>query len=123
MLRPLLEVASDWIPPAGVQQLLGGSHFALRAGERGVVSVPGGQLLWLVGQARQRQREDLLEPVFRLCPESTLHRIILPEGAFYPVIRGGVAVTIYSPFEKRQLRRARRLRRRVTGSRHRQVRL
>lgn len=117
MLAPLLEGARDWIVPPGQAAHLRQTHFAARAAERGVRSIPGHLLLWVVQEAHRRGRTDLVAPVWPICDESTLYRIRLPEGVFYPVFRGDVAVTIYGAREKRNLCRARRGRKKHHGRR------
>jgi hypothetical protein len=116
-MTPLLQGAWEWCPPVRAADIFGSTHFAARCAERGVRSVPGYLLLWVVKEALDRGRDDLVAPVYAICEESTLYRILLPEGAFFPVIRGGVPVTIYTAKEKQNLRRTRRMRRRHTGSR------
>lgn len=116
-VRPLLEGARDWVPPENVAELYGAGHAAIRARQRGISSIPGGLLMWVVLEAVRRGRTDLVAPVYQICEGSTLHRILLPEGPFYPVFREGALVTIYGPREKRQMRHTRRLRKRKTGSR------
>lgn len=117
-LEPILQGAQDWLPPGDyVLGLFERTHFAQRCRERGVRSVPGGLLLWVVKEALERRRTDLVEPVFRICDESELCRILLPEGAFYPVLRGGCPVTIYTAAQKREMQRVRRARKRHKGTR------
>jgi len=122
-LRPLLEGARDWIPPADAARIFGRTHFADRAADRGVRSVPGHLLLWVVLEALRLERSDLVEPVFLLCEGdgSFLYRVLLPEGVFYPVVRNGAAVTLYSAAEVRVLRQRRRHRHRMVGRRQRRA--
>ncbi len=120
-LQPILEGARSWCPPADVQERFGAAHFAIRAAERGVKSVPGHLLMWVVLEALARGRDDLVAPVFPIGDGSVLYRILLPEGPFYPVLRGGRAVTIYSRREKRQQAAARKFRKRCFGTRLRRV--
>ena len=114
---PLLLGVQDWLPPARTADIFGKTHFAARAVERGVRSIPGHLLLWIIKEAIHLGRADLVSPVYALCDESTLYRVILPEGQFYPVVKDGAPVTIYSATEKRKLQRSRRLRKRHTGAR------
>lgn len=121
MLVPLLEGARTWVVPPQTEAVFRATHFAQRATERGVVSVPGYLLAWLVCEALDTGRADLIEPVFRLDPEAVLYRVLLPEGAFYPVVRGARPVTLYTAAEKRNLRFTRRMRKRTTGCRSRRT--
>ncbi len=120
-LRPILEGAQEWHPTVDTAEVFGRTHFAKRAAERGVRSVPGHLLLWMVLEAHRGGHADLIAKVWPICEESTAYRILLPEGAFYPVIRGIAAVTIYNQDQIRMVRKARRLRKRMTGSRIRRV--
>lgn len=118
-MLPLLTAAADWIVPAFAINSSPVTHFGKRAAERGVDSIPGDLLKWAIEQAVGEGREDMVEPVFPICSKSRLFRVLLPEGVFFPVINGGVAVTIYSEEMVRQLRRARRWRKRNQGRRQR----
>jgi hypothetical protein len=119
MLTPILQGARYWPVPSDLERSAGQSHFAQRAVERGVSSVSGAVLFWLVDQALACHREDLLAPVFTLDCHSALYRILLPEGPFYPVIRMARPVTIYTQNQVRAVRHARRLRLRQYGQRQR----
>ncbi|WP_291732311.1 hypothetical protein [Leisingera sp. F5] len=116
-LRPILEGARGWTVPADTAGQYGACHFAARAGERGVRSIPGHLLMWVVLEARRLGRADLVERVYDMGDGATLYRILLPEGAYYPVARGDRLVTIYSPREKRQMAVNRRFRKRHFGTR------
>jgi hypothetical protein len=118
-MLPLLTAAADWIAPAFAINPEPVTHFGQRAAERGVDSIPGDLLKWAIERAVGEGREDLVEPVFLICSDSRLFRVMLPEGVFFPVIKGRVAVTIYSAEMVRQLRRARRRRKREQGRRQR----
>lgn len=121
-LRPLLEGAQDWRPPANTAALYGTTHFAMRADERGIRSIPGHLLLWVVAEALRQDRTDLVAPVFLMSEASRAWRILLPEGCFYPVVRlGGCLVTIYTQAQIKNVRHARRQRKRMTGKRARFV--
>jgi hypothetical protein len=120
-LRPLLEGASSWRVPAGTAERFGACHFAIRAGQRGVQSIPGALLMWVVLEALEHGRSDLVEWVYDVGDGSALYRILLPEGAFFPVLRGGRLVTIYSAREKRDMAAARRFRKRCFGTRRRRA--
>lgn len=123
MLRPLLEGAFDWVPPGDVSRGAPVTHFGQRAAERGALAIPGDLLKWAVERAISEGREDLAEPVFSVDDAGArLYRVILPDGVFYPVVKGdGHAVTIYTPDQVRSSRRARRNRNKHRGCRARRV--
>lgn len=118
MIRPIMQVAAleGWAqgstPPDGIT-----SHFADRCRDRGVPVGNAERLKWFVQSAYHADRQDVLERVFDNDPGSTVYRILVRGVPFYPVIRGGIAVTIYNRDTLRQLRRVRRLRRKYTGNR------
>lgn len=116
MLVPLLQGLGK-APPEAMRDSLSQTHFAARAAERGVRSVPGWVLLWAVREALAGGRADLVEPVFQIRPGAMLYRILLDEGAFYPVVCDGVPATIYTQAQARKHRHGRRLRKRQTGCR------
>ena len=117
MLRPILEAPFAADAPERVRDVFTRTHFSDQAAARGVRSVPAWTLLWLVREALEAGHSDLVEPVFDICPVSRLYRIILPEGAFYPVVRAGVPVTLYTADMVRALRGTRRWSKRTTGRR------
>lgn len=117
MFAPILEAAQEWVAPGVDQENLSRSHFARRCADRGVASLPGWVVHWMVLEALARGREDLLEPVYNLSKGAVLYRVLLPDGPFFPVVRDGVPVTIYSVTEKRDLRFIRRRRKRRKGTR------
>jgi hypothetical protein len=122
MVSPLLEGVQNWTPPEDVDLVHVLAHFAIRAEERGVVSVSGSRLLWYVNAALRRRRDDLIEYVWPTRTGGDLYRISLPEGLFYPVVRGGCAATIFDADGKRRAQVGRRLSRRHTWSGHRRLR-
>lgn len=125
MIGPFLPEVLTWA--AGVSRRVPDpaepcqSHFGQRAQERGVVSVHGDLLKWAVEQALVARRDDLVAEVFAICPQSRVVRVLLPEGAFYPVIVEGHGATIYNAENLRKLRRGRRLRKRRDGQRRRRA--
>lgn len=121
MLRPFLDVAAAWVPSPDINQGEATTHFGARAAERGFPSVPGDLLKWAVERAIAQGRDDITTLVWPICEKSTLYRIILPDGIAYPVIRGGVAVTIYTPAQVRVMRAARRARLAGSGRRMRRA--
>ena len=118
MLVQLLEA-----PMAGLQvdleaaALHQGGHFDQRAAERGVTSLPGYVLLAVCEAALAARREDMIEKVWPICPASSCYRVLLPEGAFYPIWRGGRFRTIYSADEIRKARDERRRAKKSHGRR------
>lgn len=112
-MRPLVEAAGDWVCPDGLARRDPLSHFGGRALARGVQSVPGDLLKWIVERAVREAREDVAERMFSVAPACYLYRVDLPEGLFYPVVRycdGGrvVAVTIYTQRMAGQVRKERK---------------
>jgi hypothetical protein len=124
MLRPFLPGVADMVPPPALFNSTPLTHFGERAGQRGVCCIPGDLLKWAVERALFEGRQDVIEKVWDICPDTSLYRILLPEGAFYPVIRrdNGVAVTIYSQAEKSTSRLGRNLRKKHCGRRTRRSR-
>lgn len=114
MLVPLIEGALDWRCPLDLAATPAKSHFGRRAEGCGVDSVPGDLLRYLCQTALDRGRSDLMEHVFSLSPVSDLHRVILPEGVFFPVSRADrvtglpVIVTLYTYDMARAARRERK---------------
>lgn len=124
-LQPLLIAAADWIAPQGLlDDPAPRTHFGIRAAERGVSTLPGDLLKWVVERALFLDRGDLVELVFRIDQESRLFRIILPEGMFFPVVsQRGNAVTIYTTEMVRKARADRRWRLAKHGCRQRSARV
>lgn len=119
MLRRLDEALAELCPPVDLGFGAEEPHFAMRARERGVRSIRGDLLKWAVERAFVLGRDDLIEPVFAVCPECTIYRVLLPEGPFYAVMRPAKAraCTLYSHAEMRSVRRGRRARKHLTGRR------
>jgi hypothetical protein len=123
MLVPMLSVAGAWVAPDGCGVGRARSHFAERAAERGVTSIHGDLLKWAVEKAVADRRSDLAELVFSIDAVSRVFRVILPEGAFYPIIApNGNCVTLFSAREIRQTRHARKGRLKRAGKRERALR-
>lgn len=123
MLRPILSALDDYTPPAGLDAEGPKTHFASRAENRGVKSIDGELLKWLVERALHEGRADLIEKVFDVCPATAIYRVLLPEGPFYPVVRQATlkARTLYSRDELRGQRFGRRMRKRLQGRRSRRA--
>lgn len=120
MVAPLLQGMDHCVPPPEVLTLVPVTHFGKRATERGVSSIPGDLLKWVVETALNSRRDDLVELVFVIDSESTLYRIHLPEGLFYPVLaNSGIAVTLLTAKMLRQVKHSRARCRHRTGRRQR----
>lgn len=121
MLGDFLEGTEGWTPPAGMGDGAPVTHFGQRAAERGVASVHGDRLKWMVERALFEGRGDLIERVFQVCPETAAYRILLPEGPFYPIVRlrQGKARTIFDHAAIRDQRQGRRKRKKSSGMRRR----
>lgn len=108
MLRPFLDVAQFWRVPDDARGQFGQTHFARRAEERGVTCLPGWALHWAVCHALRAGCSDVIERVFAMRNGSVIYRILLPEGAFYPVVNAaGVVTTIYTQDILRKAKRGR----------------
>lgn len=125
MLDPFLDGAAAWGVPDFIDlSAPTQTHFADRAREFGVQSVNGDLLKHQVERAITMGRLDMVERAFKICPVSSVYRIMLPEGLFYPVIRTNtrrpgasvVAVTLYDAERFKGTRRNRNSRKRNTGN-------
>ncbi len=119
MLRPILSALGEWVPPHDLGRGEPISHFGQRAAERGVASIHGDILQYLIHRALAEGRGDLIEQVRPLCDETMAFRVLLPEGCFYPLIKGDPprAVTCYDQKQMRQVKLSQRWRRRKSGTR------
>lgn len=112
MVALIMPGLAGWVVPQDVNRTAPLSNFGKRAGEFGILSVPGDLLKWAVECCLSYRRDDLVELVFQLDAASTLYRIALPEGLFFPVIaNNGHAITLFTPFMVRQIRAQRKRRR------------
>ncbi|MEH6834822.1 hypothetical protein [Falsihalocynthiibacter arcticus] len=102
-------------PPLRVRGCLGvaQTHFGKRAGERGIVSIPGDALRVAVEWAARQGRAEFLEPVFEIRGANfelmRVMRFRAPEGVFFALISvEGVPVTLYDRAIMRKVRAKRR---------------
>ena len=77
--------------------------------------------MWVVKEALRLGRDDMVEWVYDVGDGAALYRILLPEGAYYPVVRNSRLVTVFSAHEKRGQASNRKFRKRCFGTRKRRV--
>lgn len=88
------------------------SHFAIRARERGILTVDGEILKAAIEAALRDPEQTMLDKVCVSVGGGVIYRFFVPDGVFYAVVRNGVAATVLTQAMVRKKKWALKMQRR-----------